>query len=316
MTGQEVVLDLLRYIGVTGFAAVDNDQRLNRPGIDDDDIRRAIGALNSALQVIQKYGPQTLKEGERAAYFGVPTPVAILVIVTNGQSATLSGVVPAWMIGCSILIDGDADMNRISDISGSDISLVRGYRGPGGVVGATVYADCALLGADVKAVVEPVYGSQSVNGIANNQRLLPAVSLDEFTRWQRDQGMAGRQIGIPSRYLVERRRSGEVFLRVTPMPGSSFNATFQAKLLPERVDDTIIDDAGGPDPGYEFTSLSEDDVESVLLPIARWKFFTHPALKNSESRGAVKLEYDEVMVGVRSGVVFEVSVQSHRTHFI
>lgn len=316
MTGQEVVLDLLRYIGVTGFAAVDNDQRLNRPGLDDDDIRRALAALNSALQVIQKYGPQALKEGERAAYFGVPTHVAIMVIVTNGQSATLSGTVPSWMIGCSILIDGDADMNRISDISGSDISLVRGYRGPGGVVGATVYADCALLNPDIKAVVEPVYGSQSVNGIANNQRLDPAVSYDEFTRWQREQGLASRQIGIPSKYIVERRRSGELFLRITPMPGSSFNATFQAKLKPERVEESILDTAGGADPGYEFTSLSEDDVESVLLPIARWKFFTHPALKNAESRGSVKAEYDEVMVGVRSGVVFEVSVKSERTKFI
>jgi hypothetical protein len=114
VTGQEVILDLLRYIGVTGFTAVDNDQRLNRPGLDNDDIRRALAALNSALQTIQKYGPQSLKDDERAAFFNNPTSVQIVALVTNGQSATLSAPPPAWMVGCSILVPGDSDMNRIA----------------------------------------------------------------------------------------------------------------------------------------------------------------------------------------------------------
>src|SRR4051812_43915797 len=99
MTGQESVLDLLRYVGVTGFSAVENDQALNRPGLDDDDIRRAIQALNSGLQTIQKHGPQDLKYGERSAFYNSPTAVAIKVIVTNGQSATLAAPPPAWMLG-------------------------------------------------------------------------------------------------------------------------------------------------------------------------------------------------------------------------
>jgi hypothetical protein len=316
MTGQEVVLDLLRYIGVTGFTAVENEQAFNRPGIDNDDVRRALAAVNSGLQTIQKYGPQTLKEGERATYFGPPMAVAILVLVTGGSAATLSVTAPAWMLGCSILIDGDPDVNRITGIATSVITLLRPYRGPGGVVGGTVYADCALLPTDVKAVVEPVWGSQSVNGLSSNAKLLPAANVEEFTCWQRDYGIAGRQIGIPGRYMVERRRNGEVFLRISPMPGAGFTATFHAKLRPERVTSAILDLTGATDPAYVFTSLSEDDVESVLLPIARWRFFTHPSLKNAESRGSVKAEYDEVMIGVRSGVVFEVSVQSNRTHFI
>lgn len=316
MTGQEVVLDLLRNIGVTGFTAVENDQALNRPGLDSDDLRRALSAINSGLQIIQRFGPQSLKQGERAAFFRDPGAVAILVLVTNGQSATLSATPPSWMLGCSILIDGDADVNRINDITGSNISLLRGYRGPGGVVGAVVYADCVLLNPEVGAVLEPVYGSQSANGIANNQRLRPAADLNEFTRWQREQGIASRQIGIPNRYLVERRRNGDLFLRITPMPGSSFNATFEAKLRAEHVTDAIVNITGGSDPGYEFTSLHRDEVDSVLLPISRWKFFTHPALKNAESRGAVKAEYDEVMISLRNGTTFEVSVKGERTLYI
>lgn len=316
MTGQSVVLSLLRFIGVTGFSAVDNDQKLNRPGLDDDDIRRALAAVNSALQTIQKYGPQAMKQGERAAFYNAPTPLVISVIVMNGQSATASTVPPAWMRGCSVLLGGDSDVNRIMDITGSELSLLRGFRGPSGATTATVYADCAVLNDEIKTVLEPVYGSQDVHGITGGGRLHPARDLAEFVQWQRNAGESYRQIGVPSRYLVERQRNGSLWLRVTPMPGSSFNATFQAKLRAERVTEDILDTTGGPDPGYEFESLAEDDVESLLLPIATWRFFTHPALKNAETRQAVQREYEEVMLALRNGSAFEVSVHENHATYI
>lgn len=316
MTGQECVLDLLRYIGVTGFAAVENDQKLNRPGLDTDDIRRALAALNSGLQTIQKWGPQDLKQGERAAFFNDPAAVIISTIVHNGMGATCSTVPPAWMLGCSALFSGDSDLNRIMDITGSDFSLLRGYRGPSGATTATVYADCALLNPEVAAVLEPVYGSQDVSGVTHNRQLRPAADLNEFNYWQRNDNTPGRLVGIPERYIVERRRDGDVLLRITPMPGSSFNATFEAKLRAERIDEDILDTAGGPDPGYEFVSLDQDEVESTLLPIARWRFFTHPALKNAETRAAVKFEYDEVMSALKSGTTFESSVKANHAEYI
>jgi hypothetical protein len=318
VTGQEVILDLLRYIGVTGFTAVDNDQRLNRPGLDNDDIRRALAALNSALQTIQKYGPQALKDDERAAFFNNPTSVQIVALVTNGQSATLSAPPPAWMLGCSILVPGDSDMNRIMDITGSDFSFLRGYRGPGGVVTATVYADCALLGPDISAVLEPVNGSQ-ITGIITNHKTLRHADLDTFINFQREiasQSSPANLVGIAELYHVERRRDGDLFLRVAPIPGSGMNVTFKAKLRAERVTEGIIDESGVSDPGYEFTSLNQDDVESILLPIARWKFFTHPALKNAEARQAVKMEYDEAILALRNGASFEPNVAAEHVTYI
>jgi hypothetical protein len=318
MTGQEVILDLLRYIGVTGFTAVDNDQRLNRPGLDNDDVRRAIAALNSALQTIQKYGPQSLKDDERAAFFNTPTTVAITAVLTNGQSASMAAPPPAWMLGCSILVDGDSDMNRIRDITGNDFSFLRGYRGPSGAHSATVYADCALLGPDIDAVLEPVYGSQ-ITGTLTNRKQLIYADLDTFTNFQREiasQASPSQLVGQASIYHVERRRDGDLFLRIAPIPASAFNATFKAKLRAERVTETILDQSGVSDPGYEFSSLNQDDVESVLLPIARWRFFTHPALKNAETRQAVKMEYDEAMLALTRGAVFEPSVATTRATYI
>lgn len=316
MTAQECVLDLLRYIGVTGFTAVENDQKLNRPGLDDDDTRRALGALNSGLQTIQKWGPQNLKQGERAAFFNDPTTLTLSAVVHNGQGATCSVVPPSWILGCSILLSGDSDLNRIMDITGAGLSLLRGYRGPTGATIATVYADCALLSPEIAAVVKPVYGSQDWNGLTRNRELRPADDLTEFNWWQRNENVPGRLIGIPGLYIVERRRGGDLFLRVTAMPASSFNATFQAKLRAERITEAVLDTSGVSDPGYEFTSLAEDEVESLLLPIARWRFFTHPALKNAETRQAVKMEYDEVMAALKSGTTFESSVKTEHAEYI
>jgi hypothetical protein len=318
MTGQEVILDLLRYIGVTGFTAVDNDQRLNRPGIDNDDIRRALAALNSAFQTIQKHGPQSLKDDERAAFFNNPTTVAIIAILTNGQSGSMASPPPSWMLGCSILIDGDSDMNRIRDITGNDFSFLRGYRGPSGAHSATVYADCALLGPDIDAVLEPVYGSQ-ITGTLTNRKQLVYADLDTFANFQREtasQASPSQLVGQASIYHVERRRTGDLFLRIAPIPASAFNATFKAKLRAERVTESILDTTGGDDPGYEFTSVHDDDVESILLPIARWRFFTHPALKNAETRQAVKMEYDEVILKLTGGQVFEPVVATERVTYI
>jgi hypothetical protein len=250
----------------------------------------------------------------------------ITVSALAGQSATATTVPPAWMLGCSILVDGDSDINQIDDIVGSDLTLKRGYRGTNlAGLHATVYADCALLSEEIAAVQEPVSGSP-------NLRLFPARDLDEFRRIQRRAWAVGYSTteglgysiyespnpspSTPGLYYVERRRQGDLFLRLAPMPSLKMNATFQAKLRAERVDDSIVDTAGGDDPGYEFVSLHADEVEGVLLPIARWRYFTHPALKNAETRQVVKAEYDEVMVTLRQGTALESSVHDNGAVYI
>lgn len=314
-----MVLDLLRYVGVVGLTPVSNSQSLNLPGLDQDDINKALAAINSGLQTIQKHGPQDMKYAQRATSFNDPTTVTVTAIVANGQGATLSAPPPQWMMGCSVLISGDSDFNRIMDITGSNLSLLRAYRGPSGAAAATVYADCALLDPTIGAVLEPLYSSQQIGGITIHKQLRAAKDLADFERYQKwlaTLATPGRLVGRPDLYIVERRRGGDIFLRLTPMPGSACNVTFQAKLLAERVSESIVDLVGGIDPGYEFTSLQADQVEGLLLPISRWRFFTHPALKNTETRAAVKDEYDETMLTLRNGSVFETSVKPEVASYI
>lgn len=320
-SAQKVVLDLLRYIGVTGFTAVANDQILNQPGLDTDDVTRAIAAVNSGLQTIQKYGPQSMKYGRRSAYYSAPT--TLIMSVAQGLGLTVAATTPpAAMKGCTVMIDGDTDINRCMAISGNNLSFLRPYLGAtNAAVSATIYYDCASLDADVQAVLEPVHGNNKV-------RLFEAQDIDRFERlrnrvwaWDWPQGYIGSvdaistSLGTPALYMVERQRDGTPFLRITPMPPSPFDVTFQAKLRAERITATVLDQTGVSDPGYYFVSLHDDEVESMLLPIARKRFFTHPALKNSESRTAVDEEFKEVMTLLRNGIALKPSVGRSRARY-
>ncbi len=329
MTAQEMILDLLRYIGVTGFAAVANSQALNRPGLDTDDTNRAIAAVNSGLQTIQKWGPQDLKQGRRSALYPAPVTVNVTIDVSNPRQAIGQVNIPASHLGCSIMIEGDKDLNRVDGINGMTYTLLRAYLGTTttNIVRTTIYFDTALLDMDVQSVLEPVFGSGLI-------RLYPSANIDEFERlrnrawlwYSRFGGSSGgyigtlqsitTAIGIPARYLVGRARNGTPFLRVAPMPAAAFEATFAAKLRAEHITVAVLNLSGGADPNYIFTSLHQDEIEGVLLPIARWRFFTHPALKNAEIRASVREEYEEVMFMLKSGKTLESSVQRTRATYI
>jgi hypothetical protein len=324
MTVQECVLDLLQFIGVTSFSSLSGANALNRSGLDTRDTLKALAAVNAALQTIQKHGPESLKHGERAAFINAPTILSVNTNATTAQSIHFNSPPPPWIMGCSILVPGDDDINRIVDITGNDISLLRGYRGTtqNGLL-ATVFADCALLPQDVKAVEDPV-------AMTPNRVLSRARDLAEFMRytthgWDRwhtwnwlTPGLGpSKVIGVPALYIVERRPQGDLYLRLNPMPSAAVNITYQAKLRPEHFGDDALALDGSTDPAAVFTSVTEDDQESVLLPLARWKFCSsHPAFKNAETRQSLKLEYDEAMRLLKNGMPMEVSSGPVRATYI
>lgn len=297
MTAQEMVLDLLQYIGVYGFQSPGANS-LNESSSDEADVVKAVAAVNAALQEVYSDGPDSLRHRKRAQFFHQPTPITL----TAGQGivlATATTTLPTWMKGCSILIAGDGDLNEITAIDGANLTLLRGYIGAGAAgILATVYSDAAVLDADIEALLEPVE-------ITPNIKLRPAQSrthFDHLAYSRQDYDVGGlrgnytsgtnKQIGIPTLYLAEDQIDQQLVLRLNPMPPSNLNVTFNCQLAPQvitRKDD--IDEEGDTDPGTEFTSIPSFMVESILLPIARQKFFTHPALKNNEARGAVQAEY-------------------------
>lgn len=301
MTKQEVVLDLLQYIGVFGFGA-EGANSLNENSADEGDIVKAIAAVNSALQELYRDGPDSLRHDKQAQYFHAPTPITLTA--TKGTKAAVSTVAAsAWMKGCSVIIAGDGDLNEIADINGTAITLLRAYTGTSnsGLL-STVYNDAAILDKGIVTVLEPVE-------ITPNIRLIPAQSRNHFDhlaymRQDYNFGVPRRgyytsgtnkQVGMPMLYLASELVGQQIVMRLNPMPPSALNVTFHCDLAPDlivREDDLDETGAEGSDPGELFTGVPDFMVESILLPIARGKFLSHPALKNSAVAPVLKVEYD------------------------
>src|SRR4029077_14316084 len=177
MTVQEIVLDLLSYANIYGFVG-GIEVGGTDDGEDEGEVVKGVAAVNQSLQLIYRDGPESLKFGSRSSFINLPTTITLAM--TQGlNTATMTGNFASWMRGCSVMIDGDAILNRIKDIvyaSGpnqSTFTLLRSYTGATGSHAGTVYADSLLLDADVAAVLEPVT-------LAPNTRLRPAQTKSDF----------------------------------------------------------------------------------------------------------------------------------------
>lgn len=325
-THQKAVLNLLSYVGIYGFTEAQNVNEVE--GEDDTDIDWAIGALNAGLQEFYRKGPKAIKHGNRSTYLNPPTDITLTIaagVVTTASQA------PAWMIGCSVRIEGDETLNRITAISATGLTLFATYLGPDGAHTATVYADAIKLSSTVAAILDPVqvYGSH---------RLRPADGRSDFEhlggngsyRYIDDVlgygagvnfpafALSRKQTGAPQVYLVEQAMGslGSLYLNLNPMPTKADNLVYDVYLRPEKVErDVSIDEEGGDDPEIEFSSVPDDMIDSILLPIARWFFFQHPNLKNTEMRRAIDTGRQEALLSL-SNNTFNPKVAPVRVRYL
>jgi len=309
MTHQDAVLDLLKYVGIYGFAPTSSSEEVG--GEDDADINMAVASVNFALQEFYRRGPKALKEGHLAAYLNAPTTITL---TTVSESIAATGTTQAWMKGCSVLIDGDPGLNKIIEIVGSNVTLLAPYHGASGAHGALVYADAVKLPVNVSTVLDPVE-------IPGSHRLRPCAGRVDFELmggngsvcYLVDMGGYGsgafypmlnsnKQTGAPRVWLIEQDRVGGLYLGLNPMPTKASNILYDAYLKPEVVIRADLNETGGADPGVAFTSIPADTVESVLLPIARAHFFQHPSLKNNEMRPTIKEERMDAISTLQTGL--------------
>lgn len=313
MTVQEVVLDLLSYANVYGF---------DLGGVDEDEteIVRAVAAVNHALQDIYRDGPQSLRYDSRSSFINAPTSIN-LAFVQGAKTATMVADFAAWMRGCSILVDGDSVLNRIVDITEatgtSTFSLQRAYLGTTGTHSCLVYGDAFLMDADVVAIIEPVWLSP------DNVRLRPAQTKTDFmhsnyswwtcprsgryccyipfyTTWE-------KVTGVPTTYRVEQRSDsaitggGSIYLGLNPMPTVIGNVSYDVYRKPVLISRDDLAEDGGNDPDVAIAAIPDDMVESVLLPIARWKYVgAHPEAKIGEKNATLKAAYDEAVMSLKT----------------
>lgn len=304
MTHQEVALDLLSYVGIYGFAPASSSEEVG--GEDDTDINKAVSAINAAMQEFYRKGPKSIKEAHRSAYLNTPTQVSLIIDALG--NVTSSVALPAWMIGCTVLLSGEDFLNRITGIAGTSVTLFTPPILTAGTYGGTVYADAIKLSPIVGVVLDPVEipGSHRLRPCEGRRdfELLGGNGSDHYLFNLLGYGVgtfiplaiSRKSTGTPQVYLVEQGTLGVLYLTLNPMPTKPTHINYDAYLRPETIDRTqSLNETGGADPGLEFVSIPPDMVDSVLLPMARWHFFQHPSLKNTEMRPAINLGREEAL---------------------
>jgi len=257
---------------------------------------RALSDLNAALEEIYGLAPtewwMTDDRGERVR---APT-VVTLTVTQNSKAITFAGYA-SWMLGCTIIIDGDDNQNNLLSL-GASPSLRFDYLGSSGVKGAMVYHDKVTLPTDTAQVAQPVF--------VDNWPLIPMPSKRDLQRgynWNGPSGdygsssygntgdnlanwiRADKMISQPKLFLVERSTAfnAQTYPAISfdTLPDKQYTLSYQAQLLAPVVA-SFSDTRECLVPyGYEGT---------ILLPMVRWRFSSWP--QAAFSKDDTKTEYE------------------------
>lgn len=292
MTAQEIVLHLLKLIGIDSLDPSDNDSALEtgmtvggtgRLG----DVKFAITCLNQAFQYIFREGPGSISE--RAAGGVLRAPAQLSLSLTQYSSIATTAAATDDMAGRTLKI-GNLDYRVIDVDSGVSLTLHRGWEQPDGSREAVIYGDAIELDAAARAVIGPVT-------IPSRRELIAASGQEQFNSFNLGYGVnhglpqdiliETQSVHEPVAYIVDGLLVGRVwrkFLRVNPLPDKAYPVDFKLKLNPPGYSLTDIiasgDEQSGPftDPA---SVIPGEWIETILLPIACDYMMAHPAFNNS-----------------------------------
>jgi hypothetical protein len=213
-----------------------------------DDATEVLDAINGAITEFFAAAPSPYRIKSNVT-FNINAPQTCLVGVTHGSSS-ITGVDPS-LVGRSISIPGDVQMNRMVDVNTLDLP----YQGNTGSVTATCYCDAFALA--------PNFARFSGDPQIINQGI--------FVRYLSRQPDEGRflgeaQVGFPLRFVVESQgqasgASPYFFLRLIPMPSLPLTLKVSMEVRPEQY---TLNQLISPTP----LPVSDEHVFSILLPMA------------------------------------------------
>lgn len=232
-------------------------------------------------------------------------PTAVSLTVTTQGGTAISGLTTyaAWMLGCTIRINGDQQDNEIV----SSTKLARPFLGIAGATTAVVYADAITFDETVAGISGPIL-------LSSGQPISEATSRQEFvTRsgwpmwtggyteypgyWNLPYWTYGQKpTGCPLYYFtdgyfdptldyVPRR------IRLSPMPTAADSLAFCSLINPPRITVADIDTVDHSDPGVKIPVIN-GWVESLFLPIARQLNTANPRFKNDGMRAEIFRQYE------------------------
>lgn len=241
VTVQDVILRILYFKGITQFTPQPAGSELE--DCNNSDLDDALFALNGAMQEIHAAQPLVNMEESTGGYLHGPTAVT-LTATAGSQVISALTTYAAWMLGCTIRVQGDDQDNEIV----SATRLARPFVGNSGAgLSAVVYGDCLTLPSNYSRAIAPV--------CLPNQLPLPICdSMDEFLRlagWPAVVGLDGRATSTPFFYFIRKSIARPLVvlaqgaydatlssiprrLRFAPMPDQAYPVGFRAALTAPR----------------------------------------------------------------------------------
>ncbi|HWL52114.1 MAG TPA: hypothetical protein VNQ90_06755 [Chthoniobacteraceae bacterium] len=264
---RQLALRLAKHIGVSSFDPADPSNA--DEGLQPGDVEECVACLNAALAELWQEAPTILCRTQVGVPVRAPLPVGVTVSEGSG-TVTAFALHAAWMDGCAIRIEGDAQVNEIVDAGNLRFPYL-GATAPGGAAkSAVVYGDFVTAPPGVKRVLDPVFW----NG--GGKRL------------QRVNGRGGfempRREGVPLRCSVEPAyESGalRVGLRLDPLPTGAGLLSIGARLVPPTVTESDIGVASDPQISL---ALPGGWDEAVVLPLALSRISMHPRFEPANVR--------------------------------
>jgi len=234
--------DALSMCGLENIAHASNDFT-----------QRVLDEANKTLQECSIFVEDRFNfEEQRGVY--VQPKATTTAGVTQG-SMVLTGFTPdAWMVGCTIQIEGSPVFNRLRKV-GADFLLARPYLGTTGTHAVSIWHDSVQLPSDVIAVKEPLfYGDKA----------LDLMDADDIRRMI---GEPTTRTGVPSYVATVPAKAGDAAILLALL----------LDALPEGGSEVVYTATGTI---ANFADLSDTRVNvlpanlepSVLLPIFRFHF--------------------------------------------
>lgn len=235
------------------------DAALSMCGLEDtahasnDFTQRVLDEANRTLQECSIFVDDRFNFEEPRGVYVQPKTVTTAGVTLG--SMVITGITPsAWMVGCTIQIEGSPVFNRFRKV-GADYLLARPYLGTTGTHAVTIWHDSVQLPSDVVAVKPPLfYGDKSLD-------LVDADGIRNMI------GEPTTRTGVPSFVATIPAKAGDAAILLALL----------LDALPEGGSEVVYTATGTI---ANFADLADTRVNvlpanlepSVLLPIFRFHF--------------------------------------------
>tara|TARA_R110000772_G_scaffold143235_1_gene252757 strand:- start:26905 stop:27822 length:918 start_codon:yes stop_codon:yes gene_type:complete len=238
-----------------------------------------MGSLSFAMSEFFRYAPAKMRRTSASAILEAPITKTGLAVVNNATGVTSGNPFTTAQRGATVALSGDPILNEVVSTTG----WLNAYQGITGTKTATIYGDCIAIQSRLmeKLVSDPWIhlegGGSTPLRRARNEQAMNGAGMSEWWDW-RDSLKTGR----PTQYAIQsagisRGSDAYFLLRVSPMPEVRTIIRFEADVAPDSFDHTNVFQVPVDLP------LSEDQIESMIIPLCEKRLLTSTLYKGMDS---------------------------------